>query len=165
MLKSPAHVNGMQALANVYPDACIIQTHRDPAKVLASTCSLVGLMRKIFSDELDPRATGTELLKTFSRDIERMLRVRDVLPAERVRDVRYADLLRDPCGMVRRIYEHFGLSVSAQMEAGMRRWLEAHRQHQHGVHRYSLEQFGIQREELDRTSAAYRAHFDIAREA
>ena len=37
----PAHLRNLDELFRAYPDACIIQTHRNPVNVLPSLCSLV----------------------------------------------------------------------------------------------------------------------------
>ncbi len=42
LLKSPAHLWHLDALATEYPDAIIVQTHRDPLVVVASVSALVG---------------------------------------------------------------------------------------------------------------------------
>src|SRR5262249_9697530 len=41
LLKNPGHVSQLDALLTVMPDACIIQTHRDPLAAVASLCSLI----------------------------------------------------------------------------------------------------------------------------
>lgn len=49
LLKSPHHIFGIEALLKVFPDAMIVQTHRDPAKVVPSCCSLAQTTRGIAS--------------------------------------------------------------------------------------------------------------------
>ena len=46
-------------------------THRDPSDVVASACSLVHAVRKMFSDEVDPLACSATLLRTFDAMIAR----------------------------------------------------------------------------------------------
>jgi hypothetical protein len=165
LLKSPAHLTALDAIAAVYPDVCIVQTHRDLAKVFPSTCSLLAVMRRISTDAVDPAALGRESLAVGRRVLDKAMRLRDELPAARVCDVRYADLVADPQGTLLRIYEHFGLPVPEDLESRASSWLEENRRHKHGVHRYSLESFGIDRAEIDRLGADYMERFGVSRES
>ena len=45
VLKAPSHLMALDALFQVYPDAGIIMTHRDPVKVLASCASFTEMLR------------------------------------------------------------------------------------------------------------------------
>jgi hypothetical protein len=161
LLKGPVHLNALDAIAEVYPDACIVQSHRDPAKVYPSTCSLIALARSIFSDRIDPVTIGREALEEGRRGLARLMKVREELPAARVFDVRYADLIADPLATVQRVYDHFDLSVPTDMERRAHAWLRRNPRHKHGVHRYALEAFGTDRAEIDQLGAAYRERFDI----
>ena len=51
LLKSPAHLWHLDALAGEYPDAVVVQTHRDPLKVIASVSALAAHLRRMASDE------------------------------------------------------------------------------------------------------------------
>jgi hypothetical protein len=165
LLKSPAHLNGLAALARVYPDAAIIQTHRDPVKVFPSTCSLYAVFRGIYSDRVEPEEIGRVTLDSGERALDRLLETRRSLPEARVADVLYADLVGDPVQTVERIYDRFGLACSERMKTRMQRWVEANPQHKHGAHRYTLEQFGLDRSEIKRISAPYRERFEIPAES
>ena len=49
VLKSPHHLFFLDVLLTVFPDACVVQTHRDPATALASLCSLMATTRSLYS--------------------------------------------------------------------------------------------------------------------
>ena len=51
LLKSPAHLWTLDALTETYPDAVIVQTHRDPLKVISSVSALTNHLRRMASDE------------------------------------------------------------------------------------------------------------------
>jgi hypothetical protein len=164
VLKSPAHLNTLQALLKVYPDAAVVQTHRDPAKVLGSLSSLVAQGNGLLAAEMDAHSVGRQALERTTRTFERMERTRAVVGEDRILDVRYADLLTDPVGVVRRIHDRFGYPLTPGSSERMRRWLAANPQGKHGAHRYTLEQFGLDRTAVERLSAPYRERFDIPRE-
>ena len=77
-------------------------------------------------------------------------------------DVHYARLVADPIGVVRDLYAHFGLPFTRLFERRMTDWLAANPQHGRGVHRYSLEQFGLDRASVERATAAYRRRYFAA---
>ena len=53
VLKYPAHMKHLRALLEVYPDACIVQTHRDPTRVMSSYISLIAGFRALFEERID----------------------------------------------------------------------------------------------------------------
>jgi LPS sulfotransferase NodH len=71
-------------------------------------------------------------------------------------DVTYPELVADPIGTVRAVCESFGYPFDAEFDARARRRLAEDLQHKHGVHRYSLEQFGLDPAAVDERFAAYR---------
>src|SRR5262249_46747493 len=68
-LKAPIHLFALDALFTVLPDACVVQTHRDPCQVIPSACSLFALMVGIFSDEVEPERIGLEIAHGTWRDL------------------------------------------------------------------------------------------------
>ena len=94
-----------------------------------------------------------------------MLAAREQMAPERVIDVQYHDVVENPIGVARRIYAHFGRSLSHEAEVRMTRWLAEHPRHGHGVHRYTLEEFGLEREQVEQACGAYIDRFGIPEEA
>ena len=157
ILKAPAHLFGIEALFDVYPDAGVIFTHRDPLEVVGSLASLTYTLRSTFTDEIDPLRVGPEMSRRWCDGLERALGARDrrVVPASRFFDVRYDELVRDPIDVVRRIYAHYSLLFSPAAEERMRRFLARHPKDKHGRHSYTLAGFGLDR---DREAARYHAY-------
>jgi hypothetical protein len=91
------------------------------------------------------------------------MRVRDegLVPRDRFFDLRYDDLVRDPIDAVRRIYDHFGMTFSPVAEGRMRRFLARHPKDKHGRHRYTLAEFGLDREEEAERFRSYRERFGL----
>jgi hypothetical protein len=159
VLKQAGHQFFLGALLRVYPGACLIQTHRDPAVSIPSLCSLAAFYRGMVADEVDLEAIGRVTLGDFVEASRRALEVRQRLGEESFFDVSYERLVEDPVGVVGEVYEHFGLPEPPELEPRMRAWLEENRQHRRGVHRYSLEQFGLDAETVSRETAFYRERF------
>lgn len=167
VLKSPGHLWSLDALLAVYPDARIVQTHRDPLTVVASLTSLVAVLRRLASDTIDAHEIGTDWTTLLADGLERSMAARDqaALPASQLLDMHFADFIADEVGTVRRIYEHFGLELTADAEARMRRFLADNARDKHGRHRYSLRAAGLDVPTERRRYARYQERFGIPSEA
>ncbi len=166
VLKSPGHVGPIAALLDTYPDAMIVQTHRDPRRLIPSVASLELHLRQISSDDVDPQRLGAQQLGFWSRLLAQGMAARDARPerAKQFLDLQYAEIVSDPLGCVRRVYAHFGLRLTDAAEARMRAHLAAHPRDAHGAHRYTLAGFGLEAERVDAEFASYVARFGIPRE-
>ncbi len=162
--KTPHHLENLDTLLAAFPGARVIHTHRDPAKVVASFCSMMAHGRRIFSDHVDPLAVGRQLHHKSKNGVTRAMAAREELPASSFIDVQYQDLVADPMKEIRRIYDFLGLALTADTEGKMQSWRTSNPQNKHGVHHYRLEDFGLDREELRRDFAPYRARFRIDEE-
>lgn len=161
VLKSPAHLWALDALLNEYPDACIIQTHRDPLKVLASLTSLMLLLRSLASDRADPHAIASTWSPRLAQGLERCMAVRAgrLLPAARVFDIDFRQFVGNEIATIRRLYTHFDSTLSSEAEQRMIRFLADNPADKHGVHRYRLADAGIDvATERPRFAAYQKAH-------
>jgi hypothetical protein len=151
-LKNPWHPLFIDDLTTVYPDAQLVMTHRDPAEVVGSACSLIRLIRPMFSDVVDLREIAHQMIETFDLMIARQNAYRDRHGEASIYDIRYVDQIRDPVGEMRRLYSHFGETLTQESEAAMKRQMAENPQGKHGQHVYSLEEFGL-------TASGVRHHF------
>jgi hypothetical protein len=162
VLKAPTHMFALRSLLAVYPDALFVQTHRAPLDAMASVSSLITILRRVFSDEVDPLAVCREAIDYWSKTLDKFCQERDRLAAHRICDVNYFEIRRDPVAVVQSIYAHFGWSLSQKVEQRMRRALATQRKDRHRLHRYDLSQFGVEEEESAARFAAYCDRFDLA---
>ena len=165
LLKCPAHLATIDALMQVYPDACILQTHRDPLKVLPSECSLFAAFRSLFTAQIDAVELGRQVTDVLARDLQRFSAARKRYDPRRFCDVQYSDLVRDPLDVVWSVYDHFGLSLPGEVEAAMRKEVAASPKDKRGVHRYALSDFGLDAGSLHERFDSYCAEYGVAREA
>jgi hypothetical protein len=166
VLKSPGHLGAIDALLAAYPDALIVQTHRDPRRVVPSVASLEWTLRQVASDARDPHALGRQQLRAWSTTLASGLRARERHAARAAQfvDLHFHEIAADAIGCVRRIYEHFGLALTPEFERRMRDYVAAHPREEHGAHRYTLEGFGLTAAEIDAAFASYVARFGVRRE-
>lgn len=148
VLKAPWHLFSLDALIEVYPDARIVQLHRDPLDVLPSLASLWTTARAAMYEEVDPSEVGAEATRRAFALLGRGMEARsreEGRPGSGVvfQDVLYRDLVKDPIATVAKLYRGFRLDFGEEAEARMCRHLEGSPQHKYGRHRYRPEQFGI----------------------
>ena len=73
----------------------------------------------------------------------------------------YPDLMRDPIGVVDRIYRSFALELTTEAEARMRAFLAANPKDKSGRHRYTLEEFGLDARRETERFADYTRRFGL----
>ena len=65
ILKAPAHLFALPTLLSIYPDARFLQTHREPIQAITSVSSLITILRRVFSDVVNPRDVGRDALQVL----------------------------------------------------------------------------------------------------
>lgn len=160
-LKNPWHPLFLDALAETYPDARLVMTHRDPADVVGSICSLIKYVRQIYSDSIDLEGIGRSFMDTFELMIARADAFKAKHGKDAILDVQYADTVSDPLGTVRRIYAAFDEPLTPKAEAAMQQYMADNPKGKHGKHSYSLEEYGLSREGVHERFADYIARYAI----
>ena len=161
VFKAPRHLPGLAGLLAVFPEARIVQTHRDPVAVLPSLCSLCEILRGAASDAVDKPAIGAHWHARLKAIFEKATAVRATAAEGQILDIQYADLVADPITTVQRIYAHHGYEFTESFEAAMRQWLTANRQHKHGAHRYTLEEYGLNEAQVHEDFSEYTKEFGL----
>jgi hypothetical protein len=162
VLKAPGHLFSLAGLLDRYPDARIIHTHRDPLRVMASMASHATVLRRAFSDAADPQRIAADWADRWARALDTFLAVRERAPAAQFLDVHFESIERDPLGTVERVYDFLGWPLTSEARAAMQRFLAANPKNKHGVHRYTLEQFGLSRAAETARFRNYCERFQIA---
>jgi hypothetical protein len=165
LLKNPGHIDNLDLLFEIYPDACVVQTHRDPAKAVPSLCSVLmlplGLLEEPERLPVRARILGHRETAKWSNAVRRCERVRAERPGQ-VLDVVHRDFHADPIAVVRRIYDFAGLELTPKVEAAMRQRSAAAPELAHGEHRYSLADFDLTAGEIRESFGDYIQRYDLA---
>jgi len=149
-LKDPWHMLGLDVLLDTYPDARVVVLHRDPVNVVASMAGLSAatmpdLMR---TEPVPPAYWGSHALRTLRCAHERAASARTRLPEGVFLDVSYDGLVADPVATVADIYAFAAREFTDAAEAAVSAYVANRPQHRYGVHRYSLEEFGLTAEQV-----------------
>jgi hypothetical protein len=160
-LKNPWHPLYLDALHEAYPDARLVMTHRDPAEVVGSICSLIKYVRAIYSDNVDLKGIGETFMETFEIMIARANAFKAEHGAEAIHDVQYAETMSDPIGVVKRIYERFGDEYTPAAAAAMEAYMAANQKGKHGKHSYDLAEYGLSKDAVHERFKGYIEDYDI----
>jgi hypothetical protein len=168
LLKSPAHLWCLGALLDEYPDALIVQTHRDPVRVVASISALVALLRSMASDHSTIARAAGQYAEDILVGLERSVDARrdGTVPPGQVVDVQFAEFLADPFATIGAVYDALGLEFTVAAETRMRAFLATHPgDGGGGGSRYTFADTGLDAGELRERSRAYQEFFGVPSEA
>ena len=163
ILKTPQHMLDLPALLEVFPDARLIFTHRDPTQVVGSAASLAWNQTIIYSDHVDADALGKEWLRKTELMVDRMRAARAAIPLDRQIDVQFDAMDRDWRGTMERVYEFLELDMAPAIP-GMEDYISRSAVLKRKPHRYSLEEFGLSEGEVHERFDDYVRAFAIPRE-
>ena len=159
LFKMPGHLMELEALYEAYPDALLIQTHREPRQFMGSWNSMVERIRSQSSEPRPRHEFGLEQLDFMSGMLNKAVRFRQAHPELKDRwvDVNYYDLVQDPLGMIRHIYDRFDWNLDTETIDAMERWqtIQMERRRAEVRHRYELQDFGLTPEAVDEAFAPY----------
>jgi hypothetical protein len=144
LLKAPEHQVHLDTLLQVYPDARIVQTHRDPIKCMASTTSLMGTLYYMRSDQ----AFNAEMFENIimgeatANRLEHVIEQREqgVVPAANIADSRYQDLMDDPIACIESLHGHFGMTLGEEARGRMMEYLASKPKGKFGKHDYRVDE-------------------------
>lgn len=160
-LKNPWHPLYLNALKATYPDAQLVMTHRDPVDVVASACSLVKHVRRMFSEDVDLEYLGQQMLRTFHLMIERTLAYKKAHGWDAIYDVQYTDLMQDPIGEIQKLYQHFDTPFTEALAQSLDNYMGNNPKGKFGKHEYNLEEYGLTEAQIRSEFSDYCKTFNI----
>jgi hypothetical protein len=161
-LRTPVHMFALDAFVEAYPNAKFLWSHRDPAKVLGSVCSLIAYIRSWSSDRKDPNELGAEQLAWWAEGTRRAMSFRTKFGDDRFVDVSFADLQTDAVDTLARSYEQLGLRFTDSARARVQEWADGHKPGQRGTHNYELSDYGLTPEQVREAFSEYVAIYDAS---
>lgn len=155
VLKNPSHLFALDELLQVYPDALVVQTHREPRTIMPSMCSLAEHATEGWSRKFTGDVIGRTQLELWERGIHAFADARSRADTDRFYDVDYHDFVADPLGTVEQVYRYFGIELTDDARGAM---ASVHADSRSGArrpaHKYTLDDFGLDGDEVDRRLGA-----------
>jgi len=162
LLKAHVHLLKLDALLEVFPDACLIFTYRPMTEVLPSFCSTIYKGTEGWGPQDDQ--FGKRVVKMVGEYANRAVQVMkdyEGQPKEKqpFYNVEYKEMVKNPIEIIRGIYDQYGINFSQEAEQRMRNWLDNNKQHKHGRHRYSMEEYGLTEDDIKSNMGPYLDYF------
>ena len=159
LLKAPHHTHLMPILFKVFPDAKVIQTHRDPLQTIPSMGSFAHTLWHLFSDQADPKEAGRQWSAKFARGMRNAMSFRDTMPSDRFMDVWYLDAVARPTSVVEQVYPFLGMTLDDGTRQAMNDWIGQSSREKRPSHEYSAQELGLSEQQLLSDFASYRERY------
>jgi hypothetical protein len=162
VLKSPQHLEQIGPLMSTFPDATIVVTHRDPVAVVQSTATMMAYSSRMTYRHTMPEWYVEYWTDRMRRILERSVRDRHLLPADRLVDVYFDRYMSDEMGTLQGIYDVAGLELTAEARAQIEAYRAAHPRGKDGRVVYDLRNdFGVTPEQVRERFGFYFDTFDV----
>jgi len=164
VLKSPQHLEQFPVLADTFPDATFVVTHRDPVAVTASVGTMVTYGARMAQETVDPVGVGGYWAERIEGMLRSCVEDREALPAGQAMDVRFDEFMADDLAMVERIYDLAGQPLTDEARTAMERFMAEHPRGRHGTVRYDLAELGLDGAERRAALSFYVDRFAVTSE-
>lgn len=156
VLKNPGHLHSIDELLEVFPDALVIWTHRDPEICIPSIASVLEKLAPGSSDTHRGATLGRSQLDYYATGVEKAMAARARHDEAQFMDVNYNHFVADPMATIERIYDVLGVPVSdAARTAIATADQDSHLAHRDPNHRYELADYGLTSDQVRERFADY----------
>ena len=157
VLKSPHHLGFIDKMISVFPDAKIIQTHRDPVKTVPSFCSMCANLFEPLTTNFDKVFIGKHWSNKLTRALNHCMNISEQHPNNFL-DLEFLNMIKDPIDEMKKIYEFIGEPFGEKTEVAMEAWREENK-HEMGAHKYSLEEYDLTESQINDNFAKYQQKY------
>lgn len=158
VMKTPEHMDALDALLAAVPNAKIVVTHRNPHSAIGSYLSLHSIVTSLDTDHFDKQAARDMWLELAQTSITRYEKTRQGHEAQ-IFDHNYDRFLADPVAEIERIFAFHHIDFTDKTRAALEHHRRENTQHKHGAHSYDLASFGLTAAEIDQRFKPYIAKY------
>ena len=109
LLKDPCHIEHIDEILKVYPNAKFVFIHRHPKFSMPSISNLAYRLRLGFSNHSDKELVGQQMLSYWKNASEKLLDSRGLIPEDQMIDISFDHLVDDPFKTAHRILDRFAI--------------------------------------------------------
>ena len=165
ILKGNQHSEQIPALISNYPDALIVQIHRDPLAILQSVLTMRGLSVLAHQRYPDIEAHVAYWVDRIERMLRAYLRDMNTVPNGQRLDILFGDVIADDVGTAQKVLEFAGFASTSESEGDMRAYMDSHPRGKDGRVVYDLAgDFNLDIPALRERFAFYREAFPYKEE-
>ena len=155
ILKSPHHLEFFDIADKTFGELHFLWTHRDPCVSIPSFLSMMSHSRALFSDDVSLEKVAEHWVRKSTTILNKGIEYRKTQPQDRFLDINYDDLVDNAAGILEEIYKGRG-GIPEEL---MQQFIKAEQDNppqKYGSHSYSLEDFGLSEEDIEKRIVAYR---------
>jgi len=163
LLKNPGHIDKLDLLFAIFPDAKVIQTHRDPAKAIPSLVSNLMQINTLTEDGRREQRAENMLVREVAKwasAVRKAEQARKRHP-DRIIDVIHAEFHRDPMKVLERIYAFIGMEISGELRLALEQRIEEKPELSRGEHRYRISDYGMTEAQAREPFDEYIRHYGL----
>ena len=155
VLKTPHHLEFPDLIEKHFGEVHFLWPHRNLAESIPSFLSMVTYNRMIFSSDVDERKVADHWVRKIGYMLGRALDYR-LKPGNdgKFTDIYYQNLIADSVSELEKIYQLNG-GLTPEIADCFRRHELEHPHRKHGIHQYSMADFGLTEAEINRNTSRY----------
>lgn len=154
-LKAPQHLGNLDALLDVFPDARIIVTHRDPFPAIHSFTQMRESLRGIYTDHVDPVRIGNEILDQSSTALDNFLGARSRLGPGHFLDFSFHEIVTRLFERIDDIYDFIGAPLTPEVREELTRVDSQRDEHRSRARSQAPGRYGLSPQRVHARNAAY----------
>ncbi len=159
LMKTPCHFGNESQLQRIYKKPRFIITHRDPARCMPSIIGVAVNMCKLYSDHHSDASVGAGVSQLFAQSAFAHMKWREQADDAQILDLGYDEINRKGMDTMQKVYDYFGMTLSARAEAAMQKWEQINFAGKHSHGSYSAEAINTTEREIRETFRPYMERF------
>ncbi len=157
ILKTPHHLEFLPLANQYFNDVHFVWTHRDVHRAIPSFLSMVAHSRILFSNEVYANEVARHWVRKIGYMLERAMDFRKSIHGKsNITDVLYDNLVNDSKSVLKKIYDFRNINISSELQQIFDNTEKSNPRGKYGFHKYTHEDFGINREFIDRFTLPYQ---------
>jgi hypothetical protein len=126
IVKAPQHYEQLRPILNVFPDAVLVFTHRDPVASLQSILTMRTYGTRTREHRLDPEYDLAYWQERYGHLLDSYLQDVDLVPKERQFDCVFHEFVGNDVETVERLYATAGLEMTEQARRELTDYMATH---------------------------------------
>lgn len=146
VLKCPLYFGLEPLLLQIFPDACLVMTHREPVQTIPSTCKLLQTYHQPFTE---PVLAYPQLMQGLAMQMDVHLSHRETISELQFLDIYYRELIDNSVAVVKKVYAHAGMDFTSATQQSIEQWEQDNPQNKKGAFKYALADYGFSAEDIN----------------
>jgi len=156
VLKSPQHVDQLETILKVFPDAKLILTHRDPVRAVLSMITMMLYASRQVYKPVRLREEANAWVDRLEQMLRRSQEQAQRIPSSKIFHVNFDEFMAAPKRTIQKVCDFAEIELDAASEQAVEKHLQSHTRDRHGKIDYRFEDIGIKEAELRERFSFYQ---------